>query len=285
MNEENLASQRVETLLELGRFEQAVTECTKALGQHPESIELLSQLVRGHLGNTHFHEAEKACQRLVRAQPEYAFAHYLHSLTLHNLKHFDGELASAKEAARLEPQEPHYLYRLAESQMQSGLLKEARATANQALKLAPNDFGTLHLLGNLELELDQYSEAEQYFLAALRLQPDDAASLNQLAITLRCQKREKEAIDMLFLALKQHSADDTLQYNLFEYIKYYLDRKTVRGGRKKALRELPVPVQMFFQDYQKRTSIFNRYSNMIMVGFWIVIIALIWGVTALLDKG
>ena len=273
MQMESQVAGRVEALLDVRRYQDATRECVQALANFPQSSLLLALLVRCHLGTENLVEAERGSRQLIAEAPENAYVFYLRSIVMHEMKNFDAELAAANEAVRLVSDAPSLLLRLAEAQMQSGQLRQAKDTADQMIKLAPDDEDSLYLIGRIELQLENHGAAEKYFRAALAMAPNDINILNTLAVAVGNQKRRIEAIDLLHSALKHHSDNPVLQENVFAFIKEYLDEQTLRGNRSKALVELPQPIQMFYQDYRKRTHVLLRYSNYLMYLFWLFLLA------------
>ncbi|PCK08807.1 MAG: hypothetical protein COA42_07330 [Alteromonadaceae bacterium] len=269
---ENMRAQQIESLLDVKRFDDAIKEALSALSSFPDSYYLQTLLVRAHMGADNDREAEVQCRCLIKNHPHDAFSYYLASLVFHNNKKFTSELETAEIAAKLEPDDALMLKRLAEAQLQNGMLKAAKQCSERMLVLAPEDAGSFELCGQIALESDDYRSAEKHLKEALRLVADDVHVLNLLAISLQAQKRDKEAIDLIFVALRNRPESEPLRENLFAFIKAYMDRNTLGGGRHKVLAELPNPVQMFYLDYKKRTNVFQRYSNYVMYAFWVVFI-------------
>lgn len=272
---EDQALLQIENLLDVKRYEEATRRCLERLIANPESVELLSALARSFIYANNLHDADLTSVKLISIAPLFAHGYYLRSVILHRQKFFDAELRMAKKAVQLEPEEPLYLYRLAEAQLQSGLISCAKISADLAVKLEPNGKDTLSLLGDIELALKKYACAEQHYRAALQQSPEDISLLNQLAVSLWSQKRQKEALDIFFNALKKDAANPDLQDNTFKLIQQYLDKNTLVGRRKKAFLELPVPMQIFYKDHRQRRCLFDRHSNFTIALFWLVILAVL----------
>ena len=275
--ESHIAAQ-VESLLEVKRFDDAIKEALKGLASFPDSFYLHSLLLRAHLDNSHFQEAGRVAEALIRQAPDQAYAYFLGSIAMHHCKRFTSELQMAETSCSLEPENPTYLYRLAEAQLQNGLIKKARATCEQVVKLQPDDAESHELTGRIDLELDQYPSAERHFRAALAIEPDDIGTLNNLAIALSAQKKYRDAIDILFTALKNQPDNTNLQHNCFEFIKIYLDNNTLSGKRDNALNQLPTPIKMFYLDYKKRVHPLRKYSHYTMYLFWALFLLVLAGV-------
>ena len=64
---------------------------------------------------------------------------------------------------RGEPDEAMFLKRLAEAQLQNGMIKAARQSSERMIRLAPDDEDSFELCGQICLELEDYKEAEKYF--------------------------------------------------------------------------------------------------------------------------
>lgn len=269
---------QVESLMEMKRYDDAIVQTLQGLTEFPSSVELLTLLTKSHIALGHYKEADNCSKKIVHVRPDCAYGFYLCSLIKHELKHFDAELDLAKKAVRLDPNDVLYLGRLSRAQLQVGSIKKALTSANIARKIAPGNIATIVLLADIQVELENYSEAEVLYRKALSGDPENAEILNGLAMCLWELNKERQAIDILFNALKQSSDNKTLQENTFLLVKRYLDRNTLQGNRRESLKSLPEPMQLFYKNYKRRISLLERYSNYLMFAFWCVVIAIITGV-------
>ncbi len=271
---EERALQIAKSLLEVGRCDDAIKQCVLFLSSQPESIQGRACLIRAHLEKDEYDKAEQAAMALIKLAPEEPFAYYLRSLACRELKRFNSALEMAETAARIDPENANYLQQLAAMQLQQGMIKKAKLTAQALLKVAPGSEQAHELMASISLELEDFKQAEIHYREVLRLNPNSINTLNNLAIALAAQKKLKQAIELLFNALKQTPNDETLRYNTFSMIKSELDKSSLKGNRKQRFEELPSAIQMFYRDYKSRTNILERYSNYLMIIGWIVVLGL-----------
>ncbi|MEZ4855016.1 MAG: tetratricopeptide repeat protein [Gelidibacter sp.] len=83
------------------------------------------------------------------------------------------------------------------------------------LKFDPKNATNLYILGQLYQHIQDYPNAEKYILAALEIQnqPLDAEYIN-LGTTYNRQKKYKEAIEALQIAVKENPSNETAQFFL-----------------------------------------------------------------------
>ena len=266
------ASNRADTLLSLNRPESALKEASQGLANNPENYYLHCVMSRAFIMMENYIQAETSIKTAIHLQPDEPFGYYICSLIKHHQLNFDDELRMAQRAVELDSEDIDYLSRLSYAYMQSGMIKKAKQCCEQVIAINSDCNEAHSLLGNIHLKLENWQEAEKNYRKLLRNNPEDFDIINNLAICLREQKKEEEAIELLYEALKHDPLDKTYQKNLFDFIKTYLDKNTITGKRSTSLNKLPPAIKIFYQDRQQRASIFERYSNLIMAGFWILVL-------------
>lgn len=91
------------TLLELGRFAEAMEPLSAAVRQHPDDGTLRYQLAGALLASGRIAEAEPHLAEAVRRDPTHAAAHYNYGRALTDLGQYDAALIHFETAARLDP--------------------------------------------------------------------------------------------------------------------------------------------------------------------------------------
>ena len=247
---------RVEALLSLKRYREALSAAAQAIASSPESLESHYDLARAHLGLRQYEEARQAASRIIQLAPEWAGGYYLMSIVCHHLFLFSQELEAAERCAHLAPDDEDYLDRLARAQIQSGLLSKARVTAEQLLKLAPENADTHVLLADIYIELDDYTSAEPHVRHALNEQPDNPVLHNDLGRVFLGQKQWREAIDAFLRGIKIDAGEPALRENLQVAVNAWIDSKGMLRRKKDALSALPKEVSQYYEyEQSQRTGI------------------------------
>lgn len=262
--------ERVDALLDMNRPEEAEKLIRQELSEFPEDAYWLGTLARAQLAQNKFNDAQELLFSALSADPDFAWNYFLLSIVSRNLRNFGQELKTAQKAAELTPEEPLFLQRLAEAQLQKGEIKNARETLNQVTKLEPDSIEAFELFGDIEFQLENYAAAEKAYRQALKFDPEKISLLNDLARSLLGQKKKRgEAIDVLFNIVQLDPTDKAITDNLYIAIQEWVDANSFRGKGKKALKELPEPLQYFFNDYKKRSSIFKAWGTFTWTFAWI----------------
>jgi len=138
-------------------------------------------------------EAERACRRLLEAQPAHADALHL----LGAIAHARGAAAEAvellEEAARLAPDRAEFLNTLGAAYLAQGRPAEAEDCLRGALALDARSADAHNNLGIALRELGRRAEAETSLRQAIALRADFAEAHNNLGNLLRETGRAKEA--------------------------------------------------------------------------------------------
>jgi Flp pilus assembly protein TadD len=128
---------------------------------------------------------------------------------------FKAALSAARLAEQIQPKSPRVLQMLAEAQLALNRPAEAAATASRIIELAPHSAVGYDLRGRIASSRKHYADAEVDLREALRLEPGNWALYNNLGVTLRHLKRDKEAIDMLAKAAAINPNARVVRRNLF----------------------------------------------------------------------
>lgn len=181
--------QRVEHLLDLGRYQQALELVDVLLAEHPDGdvpgggSGLHGLAARGLLGLERPHPALVAARREVASHPDDPWGHVLCSLALQETGDRDGAVHAALAAVARGPHwwATHVRYALAAS-LYPTLLRDAGAAARRAVALAPHEAETHFAVGLVEAALGRTAIARRAYTEVLRLEPDHAAALNNVTL-------------------------------------------------------------------------------------------------------
>lgn len=128
---------------------------------------------------------------------------------------FKAALNAARLAEQIQPTSPRVLQMLAEAQLALNQRAEAAATTARIIELAPHAAAGYDLRGRIAASRNRHADAEVDFKEALRLEPGNWALYNNLAVSLRHLKRDKEAIDALAKAAAINPNARVVRRNLF----------------------------------------------------------------------
>ncbi|MEM9257639.1 MAG: tetratricopeptide repeat protein [Pseudomonadota bacterium] len=268
---------RAETLIDLGRYDQALTQIAQQLTRDPEDPTGHFLVGVVHLHKSQYDEAISACHRSLGSEPGFAPAYHLLSFAWHGKYHFDNELKCAEEAVRLEPDDPQYLHRLAEAQQQSGQIAKALVSAREATRLDPESAHGHALLAELALEYKQKADAEKHYRAALELEPENEAYLHNLARVLTARGKHLQAIELMFDAARVDPSNALIRDNLYSTVHDWLGRNIVRFRYAKAKTELPPALVTFYEQERSKAGFFKRHYAITFVGLSLGALVLITG--------
>ncbi len=261
--------EKVWTFVQLDRYDEALKEAAHGLALHPDSYYLHHWMAVSHYNLEDIEEADRSNQQAIRLDPENGDGYFLRSLILHKQLHFTGELEMAKAAVRLDPECVHFLERLTHAQTQSGLMKDARDTVQQLVSLAPDSADAHELMAGICFDLDDWPGAEEHYRAVLAIDPNAGHIHRNLAVALTQQKRDREAIDCLFSAVKLDASNTEIQDRLYAAVSHYLPWPIFRGRYQQALDALPGPIQHFYEDRRRRNGFIGNHAAELMVVFWL----------------
>lgn len=225
-------TQRAQTLLDLGRPQEAVTVLLQSLAQSPGDYQALCLLSQAHGNAGNLSEAERRAGQAIEAAPDQEWGHRLLAIHLLAQGGPNTALPAAEEAARLRPDSPKALSTLARAQRLCGKRGEAQQTAERLRQLAPDAFLSHEALALVAIGAQRWREAETHARRALALDPNESTALNNLGVALSHQTdalewsvspgRFAEAIDCLFQAITQGPLSDVARRNLRRTLGRYL---------------------------------------------------------------
>lgn len=136
-------------------------------------------------------------------------------------------LEHALAAYQINPTSPRVLQMVAECQLESNHLDDAIAATDRLIELSPGFAAGYDLRGRIAMRLKNFRAAEGYFREALRIEPNNWALNNNLGVTLRHQKRDKEAIEVLERAVRLNPSNGAVRRNLYGATSTYVRAGTL----------------------------------------------------------
>lgn len=154
----------------LGQLDESQRVLEQGLTQHPDAYRLHFQLSatylalasrdRGEAGRQWLIRALAAVHRSLELNSSYAPAHGRRADLLIIAQDYDGALGSYQEAARYEPTNGRWPYRVGVVHTQLQQPKDAAESFREATRLAPQSSAAFYNLGVMELELEHVDAAE-----------------------------------------------------------------------------------------------------------------------------
>ncbi|MGD1702631.1 tetratricopeptide repeat protein [Dapis sp. BLCC M229] len=113
---------------------------------------------------------------------------------------------------KVNPQTPHFYFKLAQTYYQKNRLEEATYQYDRVLFLNPNHLSELNELGMIEKKTQKYQEAETYYQQLAQLNPKNPRVRVELEDVLTKQEKCKEArtVGHQVIDLKQKLSDEIL---------------------------------------------------------------------------
>jgi tetratricopeptide (TPR) repeat protein len=202
-------SQKAGLLIELCRWEEALTELGPILAEDPGDYEALCQkaLCHYHLGE--YQAAYDTTKKAIENGPEFEWAYRIQS----HVFSANGEINRALDAARICVEKAPYLFEVQETLFYAlinyGLLGDARIPLQALLRLSPDSAPAYSAKGYYLFKILEFDDAEAAFLEALKIQPDDPNTLNNLGALYhemhksgRGKRYKKLALEMFERAVK-----------------------------------------------------------------------------------
>ena len=182
-------------LRRLGRLQEALAACRRALALDPDfadALQLLSGILDG-LGRPA--EAAEALRHLLRLRPHLTDPR----LELARLLIIDGRYEDAAEEMEtllgMTPASAPAYSNLGVALRRLGRAEEAVAAYRSALAFAPGDAGILSNLGIILQDMDRRAEAAECFRRAIAAKPDFATAHLNLCLMARDEMRLEDAIE------------------------------------------------------------------------------------------
>jgi tetratricopeptide (TPR) repeat protein len=171
---------RANTMLDLGRYEEASTLLARLVSAEPGSGRAWCLFARAHLGADRFAEAVDTANRAAAIEPTEEWPHRLASNALMHLGHHGEALRAAAESRRLAPSYWQTHVCVAQAALAAGQPAIAATAAAEARKLAPNEPDVHFLSGKVALARGDLDGARAHQERALALDPAHSGAMNEL---------------------------------------------------------------------------------------------------------
>lgn len=187
----------------LNRNEMAAAEAAldRVLGAWPEDADALQLMGVLRRMQNRGPEAEALYRRAIAANPNLPQAHHNLGNLLRNLGRHDEAVASQREALRLKPNYFEAHLSLGVSLQALRQLEAAEKAFRDGLRIQPNSLMLKQSLGGVLNDRERPKEAEAVLRSALALgtrdQRQTAALLHNLGVSLKLQRRDREALEAL----------------------------------------------------------------------------------------
>jgi Flp pilus assembly protein TadD len=173
--------QRIDSLIDLGRYDEALALLGPMLAHDPDDGELHGLHARVLLGLDDSEGALAAGNRLVMLEPDEAWGHRICAAALQNLGNHAAATEAAAAAVRLAPNDWQSHRAYATSAMGiPALMQHAYAAAQRAVQLGPHEPNAHFVLGLVAETLRYDNQAIAAYRRTLELDPNHAGALNNL---------------------------------------------------------------------------------------------------------
>jgi tetratricopeptide (TPR) repeat protein len=201
-------------MLELGRPEEALASFSDAALAEPTSYVPFAHVALTRLILGDAAKALPAARKATTLAPDQEWGHRLVALAEFQLGKFARARDACVEAVRCDPDSLYAHNLLAVALQRTGDLAGALAAARRAATIGPEDSLALSTLAKLSLDSEDWSGAERTAHRIIRLTPDDAQGHRMLAVALRGQGRDGEAVHALELAAEVAPEDPLTERTL-----------------------------------------------------------------------
>ena len=167
------ASQELDELIELQRFDDAIQACLSLMDTYPRSAVLNINLGKCYFEQGQIEQAISSYEKGTECQPTWAVGFTMLGQLYSSQEDTNQAIASLKKALDLGS-ESHELYAtLGLELLHKGKHGDAIEYLKEALRLKPNSTSTLSMLGDAYNGSDQHELAIGYYKKALTLDPND----------------------------------------------------------------------------------------------------------------
>ena len=170
-------------LLDLKRFDEAVSLLVRIVAAEPEGSRAWCLLSAAHLGAGRYQEAAAAARRAITLTPSDDWPYRLASMARRHLGDIAAAVALANEACRLAPHEWRAYVCLAQAQLATEVdFIAAERAAADAVRLAPLEPDAHYVAGQVSYAQERWKAARAHQQRALSLDPTHSGALNELGL-------------------------------------------------------------------------------------------------------
>lgn len=190
-----------------GLHDDAIALLTRASARAPKEAKIFLNLANSLRALERFGEAEAACRKALKLNPEYGKAHNSLGLVHLDAGQIDQAIDAFQRAVILQPDDAEFHNNLGNALADKGEFDDASIAYRRALDIRPNYADPLNNLGSVLIENRNYDQAVEALECALRLKPDYLEALINLGRALNLLNRPKEAEEHFRAALKLKPAN------------------------------------------------------------------------------
>ena len=205
-----------ETLIKLGRYQEANYHLGYASQLTPERLPTIATQVNLWLAQGRFREALDSLNKLALLEPDNPSVSFGIARALSGLERYDEARTRLEQALALEPSgslaaDIHALLGQTLQALGTATPGEVEAHYERALQADPRHEATLVQLGNLRLAQGRFAEALEPLQILGEIHPDTASVHGGIGIALARLGRRTEALAALDRALSLDPSDETLR--------------------------------------------------------------------------
>lgn len=191
-----------------GNMPGALRDFRAALEQEPEHVQALSGFIQTLMAMNRWSEAGEAAARFLKVAPDMAQPHRLQGEILRHQRSLVSAEKHAREALRLEPDDPLSHHYLAVNLYDQKNYREALRIVEEGRKLAPGYSVLAAQKALIMLHHKGPRAAEPFAQEALRLRGDDTYVLTNVARVMLMRGRLEMARDLLMEVLQRDANDE-----------------------------------------------------------------------------
>ena len=193
--------QRANHLIDVGRFDFAVTELMSHLAEDPNDSQALSLLAFCHLKMKRYKAATEAAEAAISADPSQAHGFYIMAQILRERNQPAPAMEAIQVALTLEPADPDFLVVLSHLHLDAKRWEEALAAAQLAVERSPHHVGAVNALATCLIGLRRIGEAASALENALEQDPENAQTLANMGWLELDRNRYGDALEHFQRAL------------------------------------------------------------------------------------
>lgn len=184
-------------------------------------------------------DANRIFQKIIKASPSVALAHYNLGLVYLTQKKIPEAAAAFAQCLKYAPKSAMAHAKLAECYIRTGKLQQAVKHIETSLTINPDQHGLLGELGRLQVHFKDWEKARYCFSKAAQMQPGNASILNNLGNVCNALDQRGDAQKAYHQAIKADPDNAQAYYNLANLHLRAGNETAARTGMIKALERKP----------------------------------------------
>ncbi|CAK0780525.1 Methyltransferase domain-containing protein [Gammaproteobacteria bacterium] len=195
------------SLMQLGRFSEALGAIQKVLELSPENVEAHANLGFLYFQLGRLNEAETCFRQALKIKPNFVEIQVSLGDVLYTLGKLDEAEVSYRRVLAIRPNFAEAVGNLGNILHDLGQLNEAEACFRRALEIKPS-IETHYNLGSILQEQGRLDEAGEHYQQALKIKPDAVNALNNLAVLLNAQGQSEMALSTIQRSLTVNPSEE-----------------------------------------------------------------------------